>query len=106
MSTVRPITHSEKALASGRDVTLPMAFLGGMHGLLVHMRINQLTWQSNMLPAGKPLARQTIILVPACAFAFYRGAEYIYGNAQLRRLAETHRLDNSAKIEQQMYMPK
>ena len=70
------------------------------------MRINQLTWQSSMLPASKPLARQTILLVPAGALAFYYGAQYVYGNAQLRRLAETHRLDDLAKIEEQVYTTK
>ena len=94
MSTVRPVSTGEERLAVGQPMDSLMAILGLQTGALAHMRIFNSTTK-NMFPnAASRLVGFGLIGGGAFAGGYF--GRWMFGDAGLRRLVDSHELDRFA----------
>ena len=102
---VRPLTDSEYKIANGEPVSSWLTIFGASQGYLTHLRMNGLTASSkHMMPT--PFAKVTLpVLLIGGAVAGQMAGQYFFGDAQLKRLANSHELDRVAQTSSQTYVP-
>ena len=100
---VRPLTESEQDLAYGQPVTSWLMLLGASQGFLTHLRFNGLSVSAkNLMPS--PFAKMTLplFMVGGAAIGASLGVSF-FGDAQLRRLSESHAQDRLLRTDAALY---
>ena len=90
---VRPLTTGEQHLAVGSPTTPWLMLFGASQGFLTHLRINGMTLSSKSM-VSTPFAKATLpaLVIGGAGVGLFVGMQF-YGDADLRRMVESHALD-------------
>ena len=96
--SVRPITESEERLALGNPISSFMALFGASQGLLTHLRMNGLNVHANWCPTTFAKISLPLLVGGGLVAGFGLGV-FAFGDLQLVRLANQHRIDRMQQVE-------